>query len=144
MDDIHNGSCNCGAVRFRTTGKLRDVVYCHCTQCRKQSGHFFAATSVAAAKLAVEGEEAITWYAASPEAQRGFCRICGSALFWKQEGGETVSILAGAFDKPTGLKGSMHIFAVDKGDYYAIGDGLPVYPQWWPAEAVAEDETAAG
>ncbi|MFI0849222.1 GFA family protein [Mesorhizobium sp. IMUNJ 23232] len=144
MDDMHNGSCNCGAVRFRTSGKLREIVYCHCSQCRKQSGHFFAATSVAASKLAIEGEEAITWYAASPEARRGFCHICGTALFWKQEGGNTVSILAGAFDKPTGLKGSMHIFAADKGDYYAIDDGLPVHPQWWPAEAAEGEQTVAG
>ncbi len=138
MDDIHSGTCNCGAVRFRTSGRLRDVVYCHCTQCRKQSGHFFAATSVPATSLTIDGEDEITWYAASQGARRGFCRVCGSGLFWKQQGSGTVSILAGAFDKPTGLKGSMHIFAADKGDYYTIEDGLAVHEQWWAEEPAQE------
>ncbi|WP_442583751.1 GFA family protein [Mesorhizobium sp. ASY16-5R] len=144
MTDTHTGSCNCGAVRFRTAGILRGIVYCHCSQCRKQSGHFFAATSVEASRLEIDGEDAITWYAGSPQALRGFCRICGAALFWRQEGGDTVSILAGAFDKPTGLDGLMHIFAADKGDYYAIDDGLPVHAQWWPDEPGAADEPAQG
>jgi hypothetical protein len=75
MTDTHTGSCNCGAVRFRTTGTLRGIVYCHCSQCRKQSGHFFAATSAEASRLEIDGEDAITWYAGSPQALRGFCRI---------------------------------------------------------------------
>ncbi len=51
MDEVRTGSCGCGAVRFTTRGTLRGVVYCHCVQCRKQTGHFFAATSVEAAGL---------------------------------------------------------------------------------------------
>ncbi|MDB3912880.1 GFA family protein, partial [Paracoccaceae bacterium] len=39
------GSCECGAVVFELSGKLRDVVACHCGQCRKTSGHYWAATS---------------------------------------------------------------------------------------------------
>jgi hypothetical protein len=130
MDDIHTGSCGCGAVRFRAVGPLRGVIYCHCSQCRKQTGHFYAATSVDAAKLTVEGEDAITWYAASPSALRGFCRTCGSALFWKQHGTPEVSVLAGAFDLPSGLRGETHIYVADKGDYYGIDDGLPQLSQW--------------
>lgn len=119
------GSCLCGAVRFRTNGPLRGVVYCHCTQCRKQSGHYYAATSVASDRIEIEGEDAITWFRASAEARRGFCSVCGSALFWQSDGADRISILAGAFDGPTGLAGERHIFVGDKGDYYDIGDGLP-------------------
>lgn len=118
------GSCLCGAVRFRVDGALRGVVYCHCSQCRKQSGHVCAATNVADADLEIGGEENLTWYAASPEAQRGFCSTCGSALFWKRDGLSRTSVLAGAFDLPTGLAAESHIFVADKGDYYEICDGL--------------------
>src|SRR6478735_5160721 len=83
MSDSHQGSCLCGAVRFRTRGALRGVVYCHCSQCRKQSGHFYAATNVADADIVIEGTESITWYEASAFAGRGFCKTCGSVLFWK-------------------------------------------------------------
>ena len=139
MSDLHLGSCLCGAVRFTAKGPLRGVVYCHCSQCRKQSGHFYAATNVADGDLAIEGREELTWYAASAEAKRGFCRTCGSALFWKHNELGEISIMAGAFDKPTGLAGGIHIFVGDKGDYYAIDDGLPQHEKSTPDIRVAND-----
>ena len=138
MSDSHQGSCLCGAVRFRTRGALRGVVYCHCSQCRKQSGHFYAATNVADADIVIEGTESITWYEASAFAGRGFCRTCGSVLFWKPRAQDYISVMAGAFDKPTGLKGDCHIFVGDKGDYYSIDDGLPQFEKSTPSIAVAE------
>jgi hypothetical protein len=138
MTELNRGSCLCGSVRFVAKGQLRGVVYCHCSQCRKQSGHFYAATSVADADLTVEGGEKITWYAASPEAKRGFCRICGSGLFWKHNELDETSILAGAFDKPTKLSAEVHIFVADKGNYYSIDDGLPQHERSTPDIKVAQ------
>lgn len=139
MTENHQGSCLCGAVRFRTRGALRGVVYCHCTQCRKQSGHHYASTNVADDRLEIEGAEAVSWFQSSDDAKRGFCRTCGSVLFWKHHKLDYTSINAGAFDKPSGLKGEMHIFVADKGDYYAIVDGLPQYEQSSPKLLVAGD-----
>ena len=139
MSEVHTGSCLCGAVRFKTFGALRGVVYCHCSQCRKQSGHHYAATNVQDTDLAVTGAENVTWYAASGFARRGFCRICGSILFWKHNELDYTSILAGSFDSPTGLKGESHLFVADKGDYYTIDDGLPQFERSTPAVKVAGD-----
>lgn len=125
--EAHSGGCLCGAVRFRVRGTLRDVVYCHCSQCRRQTGHHYAATNAKDADLDIEGGERLTWYRASDFARRGFCAICGSALFWKGDARDETSIMAGAFDMPTGLAGGGHIFVADKGDYYAIDDGLPQF-----------------
>lgn len=127
MSEVKTGACLCGAVRFETTGRLREVVACHCSQCRRQSGHFYAATWIEDTGLSVTGEEHITWYEASGTARRGFCRHCGSALFWKEHGGDSTSILAGAFDQPSRLKLAYHIYCADKADYYEITDGLPQY-----------------
>lgn len=138
MSELHSGSCLCGAVRFRTHGALRGVVYCHCTQCRKQSGHFYAATSSMDADIVIEGEKAIKWYQASDVARRGFCGTCGSLLFWKHSNLGTISIMAGAFDRPTGLTGDSHIFVGDKGDYYEIDDGLSQSQKSTPAIKVAQ------
>lgn len=129
MSEEHSGQCLCGAVHFRTSGRLRDVIACHCTQCRRQSGHFYAATNVQDDGLVVEGGENVTWYRASDTASRGFCRTCGSALFWKGDGSDYTSIMAGTFDQPTGLKIGVHIFCADKGDYYEIDDGVPQFAQ---------------
>lgn len=122
------GRCLCGGVRIETLGDLRGVVFCHCSQCRRQTGICYAATSVADDRLHVEGVENITWYAASPEAKRGFCRICGSALFWKPEGEARTSVLAGLFDQPSGLKGEAHIFVAELADFHEIDDALPQFP----------------
>ena len=58
-------------------------------------------------RSAVEGAEKITWYEASAFAKRGFCAICGSALFWKHNERRRDSVMAGAFDQPSGLKGEV-------------------------------------
>lgn len=138
MDAIHTGACLCGAVRFAARGPLRGVIYCHCSQCRRQSGHFYAATNVEDDRLDVTGADRLTWFAASAHARRGFCSVCGSAMFWKHDEATHTSILAGSFDKPTGLRGEAHIFVPDKGDYYEIADGLPQYERSTPSVKVAE------
>jgi hypothetical protein len=126
---MHTGSCLCGTIRFQTRGALRGIIYCHCSQCRKQSGNFVAATASKLADIVIEGEPAIKWYQASETARRGFCGTCGSLLFWKHNERDSISIMAGSFDRPSGLAGESHIFVDDKGDYYEINDGLPQFEQ---------------
>ncbi|EKF17934.1 GFA family protein [Nitratireductor pacificus] len=140
MSSHNDGSCLCGAVRFRTSGPLRGVVYCHCSQCRKQTGLYYAATDVRDDDLTIEGAESLTWYAASDFARRGFCKVCGSALFWKRNGADQVSIMAGAFEQPTGLAADSHIFVADKGDFYTIDDGLPQHARSSAGVIVAGDD----
>jgi len=139
MTEIHSGGCLCGAIRFETRGPLRGVVYCHCSQCRKQSGHFYAATNVPDTDIEVRGADSVTWYAASSSAKRGFCKICGSLLFWKHNALDYVSVMAGSFEQPSGLKPECHIFVADKGDYYSIDDGLPQFARSTPSIVAASD-----
>ena len=122
---MHKGSCLCGAVRFEVDGELEGPDACHCSQCRRQSGHYWASTNVRRDALRIEGEENVTWYHSSEKVRRGFCATCGSVLFWDPIGREITSIAMGAFDKPTGTRLAIHIFVDDKGDYYDIADGLP-------------------
>lgn len=117
-----NGSCLCGAVSYCVTGPMRPVIACHCTQCRKTSGHHVAATSAARDAIEIVGE--VRWYRSSDTARRGFCPVCGSNLFWDGPGAN-LSIMAGTLDGPTGLRLKGHIYCADKGDYYDIADGLP-------------------
>ncbi len=124
----HAGRCACGAVTFTVSGPLRPVVACHCESCRRQSGHFLAATAVPLEMLSVEGGENLSHWRATGRAVRRFCSKCGSHLFWQEDGSNEVSIMAGAFDPPSGLELSHHIYVAEKGDYYEISDGLPAYP----------------
>lgn len=119
------GRCNCGAVSFVAAGPFRDAIACHCKSCRRQTSHYLAATQVDRAGLEISGTDEITWFAATPTAERGFCRRCGTTLFWQPAGSDRISIGMGCLDEPTGIALSHHIFVREKGDYYGIADGLP-------------------
>ena len=121
------GSCLCGSVTYRVEGSLRPVVACHCGQCRKQSGLYYAATDASDADLTIKDGGTLTWYAASEDAKRGFCSKCGSALFWKANGSAKTSILAGSLDENPGVTIERHIYCEDKGDFYEITDGKPQF-----------------
>lgn len=129
MSDTKHGSCLCGAVRFTVEGDLGHSDACHCTQCRKASGHYFASANVPRSALAVTGEEHIRWYPSSARVRRGFCGRCGSPLFWDPLERDWTGIALGAFDSPTGIRLEKHIFVSEKGDYYDIADGLPQNPR---------------
>jgi hypothetical protein len=120
-----SGGCLCGAVRFEIRGPLRPVVACHCTMCRRSSGHFAAFTATRSEALVLIESEGLRWYRSSATARRGFCGVCGSSLFWEPDSGERVSIAAGTLDLPTGLETVVHVFVGDAGDYYGIDEGLP-------------------
>lgn len=122
------GGCLCGAVSYRTTAPLRAVVACHCTQCRKTSGNYVAATAAPRADLHITG--APVWYQSSPEARRGFCGVCGSNLFW-DGGGERISIFAGTLDGAPDLPVAGHIFCASRGRYYTIDENARQFEGPW-------------
>jgi hypothetical protein len=129
------GRCLCGAITLEIRGALRDVVVCHCGQCRRQHGAPPSYTAAAWSDVTVEGAKNLKWHQSSQDARRGFCRLCGSSLFWEPMGSGRVSIAAGCLDKPTDLRTVRHIFVADKGDFYEIKDGLEQLPHSMMAQA---------
>ena len=127
---MKTGSCLCGAVSFEVHGALRPTIACHCIQCRKQTGSYMSATACADAELVLVRQDGLKWFRSSPEAQRGFCKECGSVLFWKQDGSGTTSISAGSIDGPTGAPLEGHIFCESTGDYYEIAGGSYRKERW--------------
>lgn len=130
MSTLKSGSCLCGRVNFTVAAPLRAPDACHCVQCRKQSGHFFASTNVPRAALVVTGEENVSWYPSSTHVRRGFCSTCGSSLFWDPPERDWIAIAMGAFDTPTSTHLEKHIFVAEKGDYYEITDKLAQSPRY--------------
>ena len=122
---MRHGSCLCGGIAFEIAGSLAPPSACHCSQCRKQSGHIWSSTHIPQANLTMTAQDSLRWYAASDIAKRGFCATCGSFLFWKHKGEDKVSVAMGSLDAPTNVQLARHIFIASKGDYYQIADGLP-------------------
>jgi hypothetical protein len=104
---------------------MRPVVACHCTECRRMTGHFMAATAARRAEFRLLSSAGLKWYSASAKARRGFCAECGSTLFWDGAGHDYISIAAGTLDDSTGLGVACHIFVAEKGAYYAIDGAAP-------------------
>jgi hypothetical protein len=120
------GGCLCGAVRYAVRrGALRAVVACHCTQCRRITGHYLAATAARRRDFRLLEDSGLRWYDSSSEARRGFCGHCGSTLFWQPHGRDYISIAAGSLDDSSALTTACHIFVADKGRYYQIEPGVP-------------------
>jgi hypothetical protein len=123
------GGCLCGAVRYRLNAPLRGIVVCHCGQCLGWHGHAGAYTAAPREALELLAGDELAWYRSSDTAQRGFCRRCGSSLFWQADGRDSVSVTAGTLDDTAGLRLAAHIFVADLAPYDLIADELPRHPQ---------------
>lgn len=119
------GGCHCGAVRFEVRGPIRDVMVCHCSDCRRIHGHLAAHSATRWSDLAFSRQDGLKWYASSALARRGFCAACGSALFYDLHGRDIVSLSAGALDQPTGIEIALHVFQGSAADYEASDAAAP-------------------
>ncbi|MEL6792155.1 MAG: GFA family protein [Pseudomonadota bacterium] len=104
-----SGSCLCGAVRVSAEIGPRKIAACHCGQCRTWTGGGpYYSTSVV--DPVIEGEEHIGIFVASEWGERGFCKTCGTTLFWKMKGRPVHNLAAGLFDDQSDLAVTTEIF----------------------------------
>lgn len=136
MSEPRTGGCLCGAVRYEVRGPLRDILVCHCHECRRWAGRAVAATAAELSDMEIVG--GVTWRR-SPlsefRAERGNCAQCGSALFWRAESGPRLAIGAGTLDDPSQLQIAAHIWVEQGAKWEAPAAGVPAYPRGYPADA---------
>ncbi len=124
---VSEGGCLCGAVRYVVRGPLRDVVNCHCSMCQRLHGSFGPHSKALKENITVINDDGLAWYKTSDTARRGFCRKCGSSLFWEPFKLDATGIIAGTLDVPTGLKTMGHIFVGEQADFYEVSDSMPLF-----------------
>ncbi|MFD1697632.1 GFA family protein [Roseibium aestuarii] len=124
------GRCDCGKVSFEVPSVEPNVTLCHCSQCRRMSGHIWASTRAPWDAVTFTCDGGLAWYESSSWAQRGFCRHCGSSLFYRRHEVDHVAIAAGCLEAPTGMSATRHIFLKDKGDYYDVTDNLEKFERY--------------
>ena len=95
------GGCQCGAVRYALFAEPTNPHVCHCRMCQKAVGNFFAAfTGVPPKDLAwIKGAPAV--FKSSEAAERGFCRDCGTPLFFRYVDKDRISVSLGSLDDPS-------------------------------------------
>ena len=130
---VYTGGCQCGAVRFRVEGALKNVSICHCRMCQKAFGNFYA-------PLATAPEGGLTWTRGAPKkfrssshVLRGFCENCGTPLTFEAPDG--IALAIGAFDAAEELAPTIQWGIEAKLPYVDTLSRLPGEPTEADAEA---------
>ena len=123
----HSGGCLCGAVRFELTPPLRDILVCHCSLCRRAGSNAAAYTSVRRSALRLLESDGLATYIDVNDRERSFCCICGSSLFWAEDGADSISVSAGALDGETGLRISAHVWGASAADWELLPADVPAH-----------------
>lgn len=132
-----DGHCLCGAVTVRLHHPRDAVEICQCSMCRRWVGAFYAALS--GESFEISGDDAITVFRSSEWAERAFCSVCGSSLWFRFLPTGNRSFLAGLFDDAAGLAVEAEIFSDEAARWCSLtGD----HPRRTGAEVIAEAKAA--
>ncbi len=111
------GRCLCGAVRLTAWPRKAEMDACHCAMCRRWSGGVFLA--VPCERIDVRDTASLAVHASSEWAERGFCRDCGSSLFWRmQDGSGDTAVSTQIFETPDQFLFAEEIFIDHKPSNY--------------------------
>lgn len=123
-NDLHEGGCFCGRLRYRISGEPQSSDICHCVSCRRATG----AQSVAWLTVSIEDFSFVSGehmeYRSSPEVVRTFCGKCGTSLTYQHEG-DKVDVTTASLDRPEDFPPACHIWMEDKIGWESVHDGLP-------------------
>lgn len=118
-----SGQCLCGAVRFTASPRAHDdglhVDACHCGMCRRAIGGPLMGVMLDGPPD-VADPSTLRTYASSPWAERVFCGVCGSNLFYRFQDGSMQMVNAGALDDLSDAVFPLEIFIDDKPSFYAF------------------------
>ncbi|SPH17577.1 hypothetical protein DEA8626_01100 [Defluviimonas aquaemixtae] len=114
------GRCLCGAVKFVGTANEPKVAACHCDMCRRwSSGPYF---EVSCEDVVFDGEDSIAKFRSSDWAERGFCKKCGSNLFYHLFESSELQMAAGLLDDQSELHLSLQVFVDRKPPFYTLAN----------------------
>jgi hypothetical protein len=124
LSTVAQGSCLCGAVKVSTTHINHHIAACHCNMCRKWGGGALLGVE-SNGEVHFSGEENIGIYQSSQWAERGFCKNCGSHLFYRLKENNHYYIPVGIFDQfdtDENLVFDLQVFIEEKPDYYTFAN----------------------
>lgn len=131
-EDVFEGQCQCGAIRYRVAGKVSTQFACHCTECQRQSGSAFGmALWIKRPVVDISGGTVKEWIRTMPSGKQmacQFCPDCGTRLFHKVVGQDQVlSIKPGTLTKPRELPPVGHIWLDSKQPWMVVNHNALQY-----------------
>ncbi|VVS98307.1 GFA family protein [Rhizobium sp. EC-SD404] len=127
----HAGSCRCARVAVETNAEPFRRAYCHCRDCRKQTG---------APVMAFVGfmDDELTWFG-TPKSyrfggvERLFCGDCGSQIGYRDERlGGRIYLALGFMDHPEAHPPTFHAFSKRQMPFVVMDDHLPRFDDFPP------------
>jgi hypothetical protein len=125
VDEVMEGGCACGRVRFKARVQNDEAYLCHCRMCQRATGSIsIAFKHMQAADVEWVGEP--DWYDSSAIARRPFCSTCGASLgFIFKEGSDSMDLTVASFDDPSRFVPKHHFGAESIHRAWLNTEGLP-------------------
>jgi len=103
MNDVHEGGCQCGAVRYRVEGEPVSVGICHCRECQRQTGSAFGMSFIVRKEAFSLLSGHLKTFTRTSDSGRpvvcAFCPECGTRIYHEARWLEGVlNIKPGTFD----------------------------------------------
>ena len=116
-----SGSCLCKRVKITAPSISNKVWACHCTMCRGWGGGAFLSVDCGT-DVVFEGEDNIAVYDSSQWAERGFCKQCGTHLFYRIKDNRQCFMPAGLFGQGDVFEFEIQVFIDERPAYYCFSN----------------------
>lgn len=122
------GSCCCGAVKFKLSYKPKFLGICHCSRCRKLGASEFFMIERDSFEW-ISGKESVAEYAAEPPFiyNRCFCNRCGSSLGEILSNEDQFPIAANILDTDPGLEVLFHEHTATRPSWQLLHQGAKLF-----------------
>jgi hypothetical protein len=138
--EIFEGGCSCGALRYQMKRTPIFVHCCHCTYCQRETGTSYGLNALIEASQVqlLQGQpERIELPTRSEKGQSVFrCSKCQIAV-WSQygAGGDLLSFVrVGTLDDAARIAPSIHIYTSTKQPWITLSDDIPSVPEYYNAK----------
>ncbi len=115
--DPIQASCLCKSVTLTVKTPINELGACHCSMCRQWGGGPLIVGN-GGSDVEIQGEQYIERYHSSEWAERGFCKQCGTHLFYHYLQSGNYFIPAGLLALNENVKMTSQIFIDEKPHYY--------------------------
>ncbi len=133
---VYVGKCLCGEVQIKINGGISDIIHCHCSLCRKNSGTAFATNGFvnAADFEIISGEKSLSTFSFKPGRNRHFCSHCGSPVYSSNEQAPSrYRLRLGILDSDITERPISHNFVSSKASWEELDSKLPRYDSFEPS-----------
>ncbi len=137
---MYHGSCLCGAIKVELLGSIEDIIHCHCSLCRKNSGTAYATNGFINANefRMIDPQKKLATYEFKPGKSRHFCSVCASPIYSSNSGNpEKLRIRLGILDSDITERPMSHNFVTSKANWDDLDAKIPRYDTFEPSRQSA-------